>query len=76
MQLHLAFHVAEVLTIVYLIIAQHQTKHMLLYLAKTITSVNDHLDVLISLTKPAKDGDIKCRDADDFLFVDKKFFTD
>lgn len=73
MQLHLACHVAEVLTIVYLVISQHQTKQMLLYLAKTITSVNEHLDVLISLTKPKSENDPQQGDKRDYLFIDGKF---
>lgn len=50
-ELHIAYHVAEFLAIVYLIVSQHQTKQMLIHLARTITSVNDHLDTLVSLTK-------------------------
>ena len=50
-ELHVAYHVAEVLAIIYLIISQHQTKQMLIHLARTITSVNDHLDALVSITR-------------------------
>ena len=50
-ELHVAYHVAEALAIIYLIISQHQTKQMLIHLARTITSVNDHLDALVSITR-------------------------
>ena len=50
-ELHVAYHVAEVLAIIYLIISQHQTKQMLIHLARTITSVNDHLDALVYITR-------------------------
>ena len=50
-ELHVAYHFAEALAIIYLIIFQHQTKQMLIHLARTITSVNDHLDALVSITR-------------------------
>ena len=50
-ELHVAYHVAEALAIIYLIVSQHQTKQMLIHLARTITSVNDHLDALVSITR-------------------------
>ena len=49
--LHLAYHVAEALVILYLAISQHYTKQMMVHLARTITSVNDHLDVLVTLSQ-------------------------
>ena len=49
-ELHIAYHVAEALTIVYLLASHHQTKQMLIHLARTVTSVNDHLDSLIMLS--------------------------
>ena len=51
MELHISYHVAEALAVIYLIISQHQTKQMLVHLVRTITSVNDHLDALVSLTR-------------------------
>lgn len=50
MDLHVAYHVAEGLAIIYLIISVHQTKQMLIHLARTILSVNDHLDTLIKIS--------------------------
>lgn len=49
-ELHIAYHVAEALAIVYLLASNHQTKQMLVHLARTVTSVNDHLDSLITLS--------------------------
>ncbi len=51
LDLHLAYHVAEALVIIYLAISQHYTRQMMVHLARTITSVNDHLDVLVALSK-------------------------
>ena len=50
-EFHVTCHIVEALTIIYLVISQHQTKQMLIHLARTITSVNNHLDTLVSLTK-------------------------
>ena len=49
--LAIAYHLAELLAIIYILVSQHQTKQMLLHLAHTITSVNDHLDTLVYLTR-------------------------
>lgn len=51
MELHISYHVIETLVLIYLIIAQHQTRQMLIHMARTISSVNDHLDSLIKLSK-------------------------
>lgn len=50
MDLHVAYHVAEGLAIIYLVISVHQTKQMLIHLARTVLSVNDHLDALINIS--------------------------
>ena len=64
-ELHVAYHVAEVLAIIYLIISQHQTKQMLIHLARTVTSVNDHLDALVSITRQEVEHEKKVA-AEDF----------
>lgn len=71
LELHVAYHVAEALAIIYLIISQHQTKQMLIHLARTITSVNDHLDALVSLTKSEVEHEIKVA-AKDFQLVNEE----
>lgn len=71
LELHVAYHVAEALAIIYLIISQHQTKQMLIHLARTITSVNDHLDALVSLTKSEVEHEIKVA-AKDFQPVNEE----
>jgi len=65
-EIHLAvaYHLAELLAIIYLIVSQHQTKNMLLHLARTITSVNDHLDTLVSLTRFEADHEKRAAESD------------
>lgn len=48
---HLIAHVIEVLCIAYVMISQHQTKQMLLHITRTVSSVNDHLDALVTLSE-------------------------
>ena len=70
-ELHVAYHVAEALAIVYLIISQHQTKQMLIHLARTVTSVNDHLDALVSITRQEVEHEKKVA-AEDFQPIDEE----
>lgn len=71
LELHIAYHVAEALAIIYLIISQHQTKQMLVHLARTITSVNDHLDALVSLTRSEVEHEKKVA-AEDFQVINEE----
>lgn len=48
---HTICHLIEALSIVYLIIANHQTKQMLVHLARTLTSVDKHLGALVDISK-------------------------
>ena len=70
-ELHVAYHVAEVLAIIYLIIYQHQTKQMFIHLARTITSVNDHLDALVSITRQEVEHEKKVS-AEDFHTINEE----